>query len=86
MDRERELALRESIALGRLKLESAIETLPDGAFVLSGEWLSARIVLEDLERELEDLRDPDDWSAPVCVPRKPPPHLNSGAIALPEPE
>jgi hypothetical protein len=43
-----------------------------------------------LESELKNLLDnpPDseDWSASVCVPVRPPPHLNSGAIALPEPE
>jgi hypothetical protein len=46
--------------------------------------------LEDLEKELEFLRDgPDDSDEPfamVCAPLKPVPHLNSGAIALPEPD
>ncbi len=90
MDRERELALRQSIALGRQKVEAVSERLPDGTYVLSDEWLIARIVLEDLDRELEDLLEnppnSDDWSASVCAPLKPPPHLNSGANALPEPE
>jgi|HubBroStandDraft_1064217.scaffolds.fasta_scaffold356085_1 hypothetical protein len=90
MDRERELVLRRSIGLGRQKLESVIEKLPDGALVLTDEWLNATLVLEDLESELKNLLDnpPDseDWSASVCVPVRPPPHLNSGAIALPEPE
>jgi len=89
MDRERELDLRRSIELGRQKLESAIENLPDGASLLTDETLTATIVLEDLESELASLLEnppeSDDWSASVSVPLKPPPHLNSGAIALPEP-
>jgi hypothetical protein len=48
MDRERELVLRRSIGLGRQKLESVIEKLPDGALVLTDEWLNATLVLEDL--------------------------------------
>jgi hypothetical protein len=89
MNRERELVLRRSIELGRQKVESLIEELPDGGLVLSDEWLSAIVVLEDLESELGELLGgpPDsDWNAPAGVPLKPLPHLNSGAVALPEPE
>jgi hypothetical protein len=90
MDRERELALRKSIELGRRKLESMMEELPTGAHDLSDEWLSASIELDDSERELEYLldnpADSDEGTASVGAPRKPAPHLNSDAIALPEPE
>jgi hypothetical protein len=84
---DRELDLRRSIELGRQKLES-IEKLPDGAIVLSDEWLNAVIVLDDLESELNNLLDnpPEHWSASVGAALQPPPHFNSGAIALPEPE
>jgi hypothetical protein len=46
--------------------------------------------LDDLQSQMESLRndspDATESDSLVGAPLKPPPHLNSGAIALPQPE
>ena len=91
MDREREeVALRQSVELSKQKLASMMVNLPEGASVPSADLMSAMVELDDLENQLESLRDDSlnsEESGPfVCAPLKPPPHLNSGAIPLPDPE
>jgi hypothetical protein len=63
---------------------------PHGASEPPEDILTAMIELEDLRSELEFLRDnrpgSDEPDAFVCAPLNPLPRLNSGAIALPEPD
>jgi hypothetical protein len=89
MRRESETALRELIEDRTRKLASEMMDLPVGASEPSEETLTAMIELEDLRSELEFLRDNRPGSEPdalVCAPLNPLPHLNSGTIALPEPD
>jgi hypothetical protein len=91
MDRERdEVALRQSVELSKQKLTLMMVDLPEGASVPSDDLMNAMVELDDLENQLESLRDDSsnfEESGPfVCTPLKPPPHLNSGAIPLPDPE
>src|SRR5215469_5845976 len=86
---ESEAALRELIEGRTQELASEMMNLPDGASEPPERMLTAMIELEDLHSELEFLRgNPPDSDGPdafVCAPLNPLPHLNSGAIALPEP-
>ena len=65
-------------------------TLANDAPELSEELLTASVELQDLRNELEFVRDTppisDACDSFVPAPIKPFPHLNSGAIALPEPD
>jgi len=85
-----ETALRDSIEARTRELASEMMNLPDGAAEPSEEMLTAMMELADLESELEFLRErrPDSGEpdVPVGAPAKPLPRLNSGAIALPEPD
>jgi hypothetical protein len=40
----------------------------------------------ELETSQDESPDSDEPTAMVCAPLRPRPHLNSGAIALPEPD
>ena len=96
MDRERELATRELLRAQEFRLEELIASIPgeSGAFVppdeLTDELITAMVELEGLRNELAFLQDdssePGEPDAFLDAPVKPPPHLSSGAIALPEPE
>jgi len=90
MSWDSETALRELIEDRTQELASEMMNLPDGASEPSEEMLTAIIELEDLRGELEFLRDNRPGSgepdALVCVPLNPLPRLNSGTIALPEPD
>jgi hypothetical protein len=87
---ESETALRELIEHRRQELASEMMKLPLGASGPSEDVLTAMIELEDLRSELEFLSDnrhgSDEPDAFVRAPLNPLPHLNSGAIALPEPD
>ncbi len=87
---ESEAALRELIEARKRELESQMMALRDDASEPSEETLTALIDLDGLISELEFLRDngPDSGEpdAVVGVPLNPLPRLNSGAIALPEPD
>jgi hypothetical protein len=54
-----------------------------GAFELPDDVAAALIELESME---DDSQDSDEPTEPVGAPLKPRPHLNSGAITLPEPD
>jgi len=91
MDREGdEVALRQSVALSKQKLASMMVDLPEGASVPSDDLMNAMVELDDLENQLKSLHDDssnsEESGAFVCTPPKPPPHLNSGAIPLPDAE
>jgi hypothetical protein len=91
MDRERELAMRELLHAQEFRLNELIMTSrPEGASVPQDELITAMVELEDLRNELEflqnDSSDSGESNAFVGAPIKPPSHLNSGAIALPEPD
>ena len=64
--------------------------LVNGTPELHEEILAASIELEELRSEPDFVRDnPTDsgaWNSFVSAPIKPQPTLNSGAVALPEPE
>jgi hypothetical protein len=86
-------ALKEVIEHRRNELSSTMMSLldgPPGAFELPEDVLAAMIELEDLESEfkfwLDNPPDSDEPDLGVRAPLKPPPHLNSAAIALPEPD
>ena len=87
---ESEAALRELIEAPNRLLESAMMNAPVGASEPSEEVLTALIDLDGLISELEYLRDnrldSDEPDTPVAVPLNPLPLLNSGAVALPEPD
>ena len=63
---------------------------PPGAFDLPEDVLTAMIELDDLESDCEfwfdNPPDSDGEDPGVRAPLKPPPHFNSTAIALPEPQ
>ena len=88
MDRERELATRERLRTQEFRLQELMMNLPEGASVPSEDLITAMVEIEDLRNELEFLQDDSSDSgepdAFVGAPIKPFPHLNSGAIALPE--
>jgi hypothetical protein len=65
-----------------------MKDLSNGAHELSEELLTALIELEDLRDELQFARDNPFGERDQFVHAflKPLPHLNSGAIALPEPD
>ena len=90
MDSKQELALREEIEGRAAELNWMTNALPCGAFVPPDDVVRVLTELEDLQNELAFLRDdppdPDEPFASVCAPLKPAPHLNSGAIALSEPD
>jgi hypothetical protein len=87
---ESEAALRELIEARNRELDSQMMTLTDDASELSEEMLTAMMELADLMSELEFLREnlPDSGEpdAAVGVPLNPLARLNSGAVALPEPD
>jgi hypothetical protein len=87
---ESETALRGLIEERTRELESEMMNLLDGASEPSEKMLTAMMELADLNSELEFLRDNRPGSgepdAPVCAPLNPVPRLNSGSIALPEPD
>jgi hypothetical protein len=90
---ESETALRELIEVRTREFESEMLNLmhlPDDASEPSEVMLTAMMELADLTSELEFLRDSRPGSgepdAPVCVPLNPRPCLNSGSVALPEPD
>jgi hypothetical protein len=88
MDRDRELATRERLGGQEFRLQELMMNLPEGASVPSGDLMTALVEIEDLRNELEFLQNDSSESgepdAFVGVPLEPLPHLNSGAIALPE--
>jgi hypothetical protein len=90
MSREREAALEEMIEQRTQLLAAQMENLPRGASRPNEELLATLFDLDDLGRELDFLREnPDDSEEPpafVCAPVNAPPHRNSGAVALPEPD
>jgi hypothetical protein len=98
MDGERELAIRQLLRAQELRIcrnsvckELRSMNLPKGSSVPPDDFITAMVELEDLRNELEFLhKDSSDSGEPeafVGAPVKPPPHLlNSGAIALPEPD
>jgi hypothetical protein len=84
-----EPVIRERIKLLTQELASMTEGLPEGASELPDAAVSALVELEDLHNELKALGDAPDSGEPdafLCAPLTPLPHLNSGSIALPEPE
>jgi hypothetical protein len=90
MDRERELATRELLSAQEFRLHELMTSLFEGASEPQDELITAMVELEDLRSQLEFLQsDPSDTGEPgafVSAPIKPPSHLNSGAIILPEPD
>jgi hypothetical protein len=90
VDREREVATRERLRAQESRLQELMMNLPDGASVPSEDLITAMVEAEDLRNELEflqnDSTDSGEPDAVVGAPIKPLPHLNSGAIALPEPD
>jgi len=90
MDRERELATLERLRTQEFRLHELMMDTPEGAYVPSEDLITAMAEVEDLRNELEFLQnDSSDSGEPdafVGAPVKPFPHLNSGAIALPEPD
>jgi hypothetical protein len=88
MRTERESVLRELIEGRNRKLATEMTKLPVGTSEPPEEMLTAMFELDELQDELEALREDgsDFGNAPVCVPLKPPPNLNSGAIVLPVPD
>lgn len=87
---EREFALRELIERQVREFESKLESLPHGATEAPEDVLAARVELDDLRNELDFLRGNFSGSGEtpslVRAPLNPPPHFNSGAVALPEPD
>jgi hypothetical protein len=85
-----ETVLRELIEDRTQELASEMMKLSDGASEPPEEMLTAMIELGDLRSELESLWDKRPASgesdALVCAPLNPVPSLNSGTIALPEPD
>jgi len=90
MDRERDLATRKRLRTEEFRLHELMMNLPDGASVPSEDLIAAIVEVEDLRNELEflenDSSDSGEPGAFVGAPIKPAPHLNSGAVALPEPD
>jgi len=78
----------ESVLLYLIKRRE--QELASVSHTAEDEWLRVKVELMDLQNELEFVRDNPSASgnadAVVYSPLKPRPHLNSGAIALPEPE
>jgi len=74
----------------RMQELTSIMNLSDDEPLPSDKLVTAIMELEDLRSELEFLRDDspdsDEPDAFVGAPLNPPPHLNSGAIELPEPD
>ena len=87
---ESETDLRKSINNLTQALESEMMNLSHGASEPSEDMLTVMVELEDLHNELQFLRDnragSDEPDALVFAPPNPLPHLNSGTIALPEPD
>jgi hypothetical protein len=90
---ESEFELKELIEHRTNELSSKMMSLSDGprgAFELSEDVLTAMIELDDLESDFEFWFDnppnSDEPEPGVRAPLKPPPHLNSAAIAIPEPD
>lgn len=93
MEREKERAMRQLLERRKQEILSTVMTdIPEecGAFIPTGDQISAMIELADLENQLETLRsdspNPEDSGAFVGAPLRPLPPDRSGAIALPEPE
>jgi hypothetical protein len=90
MDWRSESALMALIERREQEIASLMTTLANATPELSEELLTASVELEDLRNELEFVRrnppSSDAWDSFVPAPIKPFPHLNSGAIALPEPD
>ena len=90
MDREREPATRGLLRAQEFRLHELMMNLPEGASVPSEDLITALVEVADLTNELEFLQnDSSDSGEPgafVGAPIKPAPHLNSGAVALPEPD
>jgi hypothetical protein len=85
MNREREL---ERLHGQEFRLRELMMKLPEGASVPSEDAIAAMVEMEELRNELEflqnDASDSGERDAFVGAPVKPLPHLNSGAVALPE--
>lgn len=83
-------ATRELLRAQESRLDELMTNLPEGASVPPDELITTMVELEDLRNELESLQnDSSDSGEPdafVGAPIKPPSHLNSGAITLPEPD
>jgi hypothetical protein len=84
MSREREIL--ELIRLRTRELESTMMEA-SGHTGTEDELLTLFVELEDLRNELAFLREnPDEPDALVDAPLMPRPHLNFGAVAIPEPD
>ena len=90
MDAERLRAAREKLRAQELRWRALTMDLPEGASDPGEDLMAAMVDFRELQSDLEFLQDdsPDSTEpdAFVGVPTKRPPHRNSGAIALPEPE
>lgn len=90
MSQERELATRERLRTQELRLHELIMNFPEPASGPSEDLIAALVELEDLRSDLrflqDDSSDPMEPDALVGAPIKPLPGLNSGAVALPEPD
>jgi hypothetical protein len=88
MDRQEEAEILKLIECKERELQFLMETLPESGTL--DELITPMVELTELQNELEFLRSEpsgsDEPDVMVGVPRKPRPHLNSGAVALPEPD
>ena len=86
MDSGRQLAVKKQIETRTATMQRLARTTSADSISLA----MAQDELKDLERELKALVDDESDSpepdAMVRVPLRPRPHLNSGAIALVEPD
>jgi hypothetical protein len=90
VDRERIRAAREKLRTQKLRLHELMTNASEGTSDPGEDLMAAMVDFRELQNELEFLQDDSpDFAEPdafVGAPVKRPPHRNSGAIALPEPE